>query len=191
MRFTSQTSLLATAYWILTTNALPRPRPEVTYSVVNVDGGSQTTPTPTVIYQTITKSDDTPATISVTVTDHATAWTEATNTETATALIPEVSTWPKEHEPHHLPRPHHTTIEGSTVTVTSVITPTTSPTSTKYYDNGQWHTSYAVKHWSSAIESHSGQWAPASASGYVASASGSWQASVPAAPSGWNASAIH
>ena len=178
MRF-SRASLLA-ATFILCAHALPRPKPEVTYSVVNVDGGSQTTPTPTIIYQTITQSDDTPATISVTVTDHQTQWTSAqttqTHTDTATALIPEVSASPDGHPTHHMPRPKPTTVisEGATVTITSVLTP--SPTTTKYYDNGQWHTSYAVKNWSSVGGSHPGQWAFASSG--VASASGS------AAPSG-------
>lgn len=180
MRF-SRASLLAATY-ALCAHALPRPKPEVTYSVVNVDGGSQTTPAPTVIFQTITKSDDAPATISVTITDHQTQTqlTAAQTTQTQTALVPEVSAQPDGHPPHHLPRPNPQTTTvvsgGETVTVTSVITP--SPTTTKYYDNGQWHTSYAVKNWSSAWESHPGQWTP-SASAAVASASGF------AAPSGY------
>jgi hypothetical protein len=187
MQLALKSSLLAAACLILNAHALPRP--VVTYSVVNVDGGSQTTPTPTVVYETITKSEDTPATISVTmtvvVTDHTTLWTHAQATETA--LIPEVSAQPEGSPTRHVPVPVAHPTEDSTVTVVSVVTPT--PTTTKYYDNGQWHTSYAIKDFSSAGESHPGQWTPsASAVSAAAIASSSWQASGSAAPSGYSSS---
>jgi hypothetical protein len=174
MQLALKSSLFAAACLILNAHALPHP--VVTYSVVNVDGGSQTTPTPTVVYETVTKSDDTPATISVTmtamVTDRTTLWTHAKATETA--LIPEVSAQPEGSPTHYAPVPHPT--EESTVTVVSVVTP--SPTTTKYYDNGQWHTSYAVKDFSSASESHPGQWTPsASAVSVAASASSGYSSS--------------
>ena len=189
MQFALKSSLFATACLILNANALPRP--VTTYSVVNVDGGSQTTPTPTVVYETVTKSDEAPATISVTmtavVTDLTTQWTHAAATETA--LIPEVSAQPEGSPTQYIPVPIPQPTEESTVTVVSVVTPTPSPspTTTQYYDNGQWHTSYAIKDFSSASESHPGQWTPsASATSAAATASGGSLAPRSPAPSGYS-----
>lgn len=193
MRFSSKTSLIATTCLILNASALPYP---VTYSVVKVDGGSTPTPTPTVVFQTITKSDDTPATVSVTmtamVTDHTTQLSQATET----ALIPEVSASPEGHPTFYMPIPVPHPTEDSTVTVVSVVTPTPT-TSTTYYDNGMWHTSYAVKDFGSASPSQAGQWTPSvPAVRIVATGTGFWHASG-VAPSGssssygWNSTASY
>ena len=165
-------SLLATLFLALSASALPYP---VSYSVVNVDGGSQGASTsPTTIYHTVTESADsdtitvvsTPSTTAV-LTDYTTIWSHAEVTETA--LIPAVSPEstshptgyvsiygpsPNSYVPIYIPSSSST--PEATVTVVSTVTPTPTAT-TSYYDNGMWHTSYAIKNFYS---SRSGQWMP-------------------------------
>ena len=179
MQISIKHSLIATAYLALNAYALPYP---LSYSVVNVDGGGQSSATPTTVYSTVIESANSETTVSVTVvetpsttavmTDYTTQWTHAEATETA--LVPEVSMQPSAtesgHPTYYVPVPNVTpqsTPEGSTVTVVSVTTATPS-TSTEYYDNGMWHTSYAIK--DNAYSVHPGQWQPSSSpAGYAAS----------------------
>jgi hypothetical protein len=170
MRYSPRSVLLAIAYLTTSTHALPRP---ATYSVVNVDGGQTQYAPPTTIIQTVTESTDSETTITVPTTPTTTVVVDnpttivSTNYQTVpgrateTALVPEVSVWPPQSEnspptttttleqpTHYMPIPESTptsTPEAEVVTVVSVTTATPSTTTTSYYDNGMWHTSYAIK----------------------------------------------
>ena len=191
MQLTAKSCLIATAYLTLTANALPHPIP---YSVVNVDGGAQSSALPTTVYQTVVESGNSGTTVSVTIvatptttavmTDYTTSWSHGETTETA--LVPEVSLSLSSTaiETHSVPIPDVTSrpaVEDSTVTIVSVETaaPTTT---TSYYDNGMWHTSYAIK---GAYSVHPGQWHPSSSpAGYAASSTGA-QLAGRALPTGY------
>ena len=167
MQISAKHCLIATLYLALSASALPYP---VSYSVVNVDGGSLAPYTsPTTVYQTVTEPSEaetttisaTPTTTAV-ITDYTTEWAHAEATETA--LIPVVTGPPhlpegSEYPTFYPPIPVPTSplpVEDSTVTVVSTVTPTPT-TTTSYYDDGMWHTSYAIKDFDSVPSS---QWAP-------------------------------
>jgi len=178
-------AIIATSYFAITAKALPKPYAAVTYSVVNVDGGSSTqaaAATPTTIYKTITESQSPPpvveTTVSVTIlespsttqatstrsvassTSLSSVFSTATSTSSAVAASVNTTYWPESIDPittsssSFLPSTSgDPVIEVSaygpeaTVTVTSVSIETPTPSSTTYYDNGMWHTSYPVKTW--------------------------------------------
>lgn len=178
MRFAVESTLIATACLASIAHALPRPIP--TYSVVNVDGGSEVPPSlPTTIYQTVTQSSGSETTISVTdvVSLPTTVVSIKHGKATETALIPEVSVLPD--HPHHEPE-SSSTVKESIVTIISVTTATPiTPTTTSYYDNGKWHTSYAIKDFA-------GQWRPSAT--HDASAYGTGAAHVARSwPTGYRA----
>lgn len=198
MHFRSRSALLASCI-VISANALP-----VTYSVVDVDGGSAAGNAagnqPATVYQTVTKStkveDPEPTTVSVSVTivktDHATASSTPSSTSSSTSLHASAqasstapapsaststldalsvlesatstfltSTKPASSAPPVITsapsasddEPDYestiiltvTPAVGGTVTLfsTTTVTPAAEPTS--YYDDGMWHTSYAIK----------------------------------------------
>jgi hypothetical protein len=93
------------------------------YSVVNVDGGSTASPE-----ATTTVFQPTTATATVTL--------QKSSSSSTSTSAPDSEHPPSEAHPTPTPTP-----EPSVVTV--IITETASPT--KFYDDGMWHTSYAVK----------------------------------------------
>ncbi|KAK5169448.1 uncharacterized protein LTR77_005424 [Saxophila tyrrhenica] len=165
MRYYFRSTLIAASF--LTTHAYALPRP-ATYSVVNVDGGQTQTALPTTVVHTVTDSTNSETTISVTIHESPATATivsipstivQTVAHATDTALVPEVSTLPHHPEagpqesssssipvvtPATVPNPVATVPHPETVTIVSLTTAT--PT-TSYYDNGMWHTSYAIKQW--------------------------------------------
>ena len=205
MRFSANSLLIATAYLAINTHALPRPA--VSYSVVNVDGGSQTPPSvPTTVYQTITESSGSKSTVSITIVETPSSTpvisvpTTIFHTEhgaaTETALIPEVSLpvvphsssadppSPTGKDPEfHVPIPDPPApTPVSPESVVTVVSVTTATPTTSYYDNGMWHTSYAIKN------VDNGQWTPSySPTGYATYGAGGTGARLAgrAAPTGY------
>lgn len=162
MRYTLSSILIATSYITTTAYALPRP---ATYSVVNVDGGQTQAALPTTIIQTVTESDSSETTVLVTkpgaqatatVVSTPTTVVETIANATETALVPEVYT-PRPQRPEAGAQ-ETTTVAGPAITPATVpnpevvtvvsmttATPTTATPTTSYYDDGMWHTSYAIK----------------------------------------------
>jgi len=159
MPSTLRSVLIATALLTLRSTALPRPGVP-SYSVVAVDGGEAEAASPTTVVQTVTDSESSQTTVSVTieespapanptieppkaaVTVHADASTVVVpgsrTTYTTTAVQSEMTTVISN-------RPTTIVKEGATVTIMSMVTPSTS-----YFDDGMWHTSYGVPLWPSA-----------------------------------------
>ncbi|KAL1640268.1 hypothetical protein SLS58_007084 [Diplodia intermedia] len=130
---------------------LQRRAPAKSYSVVNVDGGSPTTSeaAPSV---TLTTTVDKPTTVSPTETVVYTKDTTLVVTETQTpepsvtrTVIYTTTIFASATATET--KPANTTVPVSVVTLPpSVITVTaTQSDTTSYYDDGMWHTSYAVK----------------------------------------------
>lgn len=166
MHISTRSSLIATLYLAVHTSALPHP---LSYSVVNVDGGSQAaTPLPETIYQTVTESDSETTTVvqipttTAVITDYTTSWSDVEATETA--LVPVVTAsppFPTFYGPPPIPT-SPAPVEDSTVTVISTVTPSPT-TTTSYYDDGMWHTTYPIKAYSSVVpEAWSSSAAPSS-----------------------------
>ncbi|KXL45780.1 hypothetical protein M433DRAFT_196061 [Acidomyces richmondensis BFW] len=176
-------SLITTSYLAVAAKALPKPHAAVTYSVVNVDGGSttQAAAPPTTIYETVTELQSPPpaigTTVSVTILETP-SLTQATSTKSMslspsfssvfpapsltsssagasviTASGPELIDPTPTSSSSVFPSSSDPVVEVSafgpetTVTVTSVSVEIPAPSSTTYYDNGMWHTSYPVKPW--------------------------------------------
>ncbi|KAK3049347.1 hypothetical protein LTR09_009266 [Extremus antarcticus] len=161
MRYTLSSILIATT--CITTSAYALPRP-ATYSVVNVHGGQTQAALPMTIIQTVTESDSSETTVLVTIpgaqgTATATATVVSIPTTvvetiahaTETALVPEVF-GPRPQRPEAGAQ-ETTTVPGPAITpatvpnpeVVTVVSMTTATPTTSYYDNGMWHTSYAIK----------------------------------------------
>lgn len=122
---------------------LQRRAPAKSYSVVNVDGGSPSTseavttktvaePTTVSPTETVVYTQDT--TIVVTETQHPAPSITQTVVYTTTIIASPTTA-------------HNTSVSVSVVTLPpSVVTVTATQTdTTSYYDNGMWHTSYAIK----------------------------------------------
>ncbi|OJD39765.1 carbohydrate binding family 6 [Diplodia corticola] len=132
---------------------LHRRAPAKSYSVVNVDGGSPTTSeAPSSV--TLTKTVDKPTTVSPTETVIHTKDTTLVVTETRTpapsvtqTVVYTTTIFASSTATETESTTSTTTIPPSVVTLPpSVITVTaTQSDTTSYYDNGMWHTSYAVK----------------------------------------------
>nr|POE50754.1 hypothetical protein CFP56_16269 [Quercus suber] len=153
MFFLKQAHWAAVAYLAVIAKALPRPNPEVTYSVVDVDGGDLVTSPATTIYQTVTDSatpsPTTHSTSSITAKQVTDTVTElgATHTvsiggtsfvtvhPTSTTSLASVISSPTT----------SSAVLPETVTVVSVAIEAPSSTSTTYYDDGMWHTTYPVR----------------------------------------------
>ncbi|CAI6340065.1 unnamed protein product [Periconia digitata] len=112
---------------------LPRAK---TYAIVNVDGGSSTTAPPPAppSSQPTTIIDD------KTKTETIEPPKPTTNKPSATASSPSITSTSSK-----VPEPQTVTATAAPSVVTVIITETSSPTA--YYDDGQWHTSYAIKTW--------------------------------------------
>jgi hypothetical protein len=166
MRYSLRSAIIAAAA-VLTTPTLALPRP-ATYSVVNVDGGQTPSAAPITVIQTVTESTDSETTVSVTVANSpitttivdgpttivSTYYQTVPGRTTETALIPEVSVLPD--HPHHgsppdVSLPVVTTTPMAEPEILTIISTTTATPTTEYYDNGMWHTSYAIKETSSAL----------------------------------------
>lgn len=125
---------------------LQRRAPAKSYSVVNVDGGSpstseaaqsvttKTVAEPTTISPTETVVHTQDTTIVVTETQHPAPSITQTVVYTTTIIASPTTA-------------HNTSVSVSVVTLPpSVVTVTATQTdTTSYYDNGMWHTSYAIK----------------------------------------------
>ena len=145
MHFARPIALLATTYFAIEAYARPRPAP-LSYSVVNVDGGQTTSALPTTVYQTITQSTDSDATVTIIQTT-TTPIVQPAADPTATALIPEVSGYTIPTQPEAAPTSTAWETEAipTTVTTTATWSYPPSPTTTSYYDDGMWHTYYPIK----------------------------------------------
>lgn len=242
MHFARSSALISIGHLALRISALPQPQ---AYSVVNVDGGSGSSASPTTIYQTVTESSSSETTLSVTVVETSITTSPASDAGPAappstttilesgptdtpiiepTAIVPVVepltvsdsatvtlsvspsstpSTSPTQ-PTTFITKAAPTDDTDSTVTILSTTTTTATP-STSYYDNGMWHTSYAIKN---AYETRSVQWnhtisdlpsrsyptatgvharRAAAPTGY---ASGGWLAARAAAPTGYASGAL-
>lgn len=145
------------------------------YAIVNVDGGSTTEPSP----EPTTVVDDKTKTIRVT--DAAPTKTGEATTTVAPAPVPTSSSsacTSSTSSPISTPQPSSTpTAHPSETPVPSVVTVTVSePTgTTEYYDNGLWHTSYAIKTFEQVV-------ATSSSSEVISTATSSIFSSQPALP---------
>lgn len=126
MRCSSRSLLIATAYFALRSHALPRPATP-SYSVVAVDGGQNSEPAPTTIVQTVTDSESSQTTVSVTVqetqapsittvlsTEQAPTTTTVLSTEQAPTTTTVLST-----EQGPTPPPQTITINGEVTTISA------------------------------------------------------------------------
>lgn len=166
-RLTMQTrqSLTNCVIALLLRQVLAAPAPQPTYSVVDVDGGangypSNGAPAPTTVYKTVTETGPaatvtitisaSPETITIsyttTVTEHDYTQSQA-STSLESALPSNPASWA-----NTIATPWSTpSAATSTATVVETVVselaipPLATSTSTTYYDNGLWHTSYAIK----------------------------------------------
>nr|POF04283.1 hypothetical protein CFP56_22038 [Quercus suber] len=168
MLFSRQAFWAGVPFLVTATYALPRPNPQVTYSVVDVDGGDSTTPSATTIYQTVTDSaTSTPTShlIISSVAAESTSASKVTDTVTLPGATHTVSigktslitVYPTSTSSlSSVPSSSTTapTVAPETVTVISISREAPTSTSTTYFDNGMWHTYYPMKtNWNSQAAS--------------------------------------
>ncbi|KAF2645072.1 hypothetical protein P280DRAFT_466303 [Massarina eburnea CBS 473.64] len=105
------------------------------YAIVNVDGGSTASPASSTVV------DDKTKTKTVEVTESAATKTDTRTGQVTATVAPTASSTPTA-SPRTTAQP---TITPSPSVVTVIVTE--SAASSSYYDNGLWHTSYAIKTW--------------------------------------------